>query len=90
MDNDQQKTHKPEPATGKKKKSAWIKLVRMLCFTILGLLVLVLAVLTLAVAYLKPERLTPLVEKYANEYLDADVNIGRIELSFEHFPSFRS
>ena len=45
----------------------------------------VLIAITIAVSYLKPERLTPLVEKYANEYLvNADINIGRIEISFWH------
>ena len=50
----------------------------------------VLIAITIAVSYLKPERLTPLVEKYANEYLvNADINIGRIEISFWHtFPRF--
>lgn len=38
--------------------------------TILAVILIVTATITVAVSYLKPERLTPLVENYANEYLD--------------------
>lgn len=57
--------------------------------TILAIILLVLATITVAVSYLKPERLTPLVEKYANEYLDARLSVDRIEISFwSTFPRF--
>lgn len=82
MSDQQQKPDPPEGKEKKTKKSVWKKVLRTLLFTILGLLVVVIIVITIAVSYLKPERLTPLVEKYANEYLDADVSIGRMELSF--------
>lgn len=82
MSDQQQKPAPPEGKEEKTKKSIWKKVLRTLLFTILGLLVVVIIVITIAVSYLKPERLTPLIEKYANEYLDADVSIGRMELSF--------
>ena len=82
MSDQQQKPAPPEGKEEKTKKSIWKKVLRTLLFTILGLLVVVTIVITIAVSYLKPERLTPLIEKYANEYLDADVSIGRMELSF--------
>ena len=73
----------------KRPKSVWVKVLRAFMWTILAVIVLVLVVITVAVSYLKPERLTPLVEKYANEYVDADVNIGRVEISFwSTFPKF--
>lgn len=82
MSDQQQEPPRPEGKEKKTKKSVWAKVFRTLFFTIIGLLVVLIAVITIAVSYLKPERLTPLVEKYANEYLDADVTIGRMELSF--------
>ena len=82
MSDQQQEPRKPESKEKKTKRPLWTKVLRILLFTILGILVMVIAVITVAVSYLKPERLTPLVEKYANEYLRADVTIGRMELSF--------
>lgn len=46
------------------------------CFS--GLIALLLTALVLIFT---PQRLTPLVEKAANDYLNADVKIGRIELT---------
>lgn len=55
--------------------------------TIAGLAALFLFICTLIVWCLTPPRLTPLVERHASAYLDADVNIGRVELTFWHtFP----
>lgn len=65
------------------------KILKYLGLTLLALILIVLAVITVAVNYLKPEKLTPIAERYANEYLDADVKIGRIEISFwSTFPRF--
>ena len=60
------------------KVSAWI------LGSILGLLILIMC----AVAWiLTPERLTPLVEKYASEYLKADLKADRVELTvWKSFP----
>lgn len=72
-----------------KKRPVWIKILRGMLWGIAGLIIVVLIAITIAVSYLKPERLTPLVEKYANEYVDADISIGRVEISFWHtFPRF--
>ena len=43
----------------KKKRAVWIRILRAVGFTLLALLVLILVVITIAVSYLKPERLTP-------------------------------
>lgn len=65
------------------------KLLKYFGLTLLVLLLLLLGVITVAVNYLRPEKLTPIAERYANEYLDADVKIGRIEISFwSTFPRF--
>lgn len=48
---------------------------------------LFLLVCSLIIWILTPSRLTPLVEKHASEYLDADVKASRIELTFwKSFP----
>lgn len=73
----------------KRRRPVWVKILLALGWTAVGIVVLVLALITVAVTYLQPERLTPIVEKYANEYLNADVSIGRTEISFWHtFPKF--
>ncbi len=60
----------------------WAKILIGIGITLGVIVMLVLAAITIAVSYLKPERLTPLVAKYVNEYLNADVTVGRVELSF--------
>ena len=84
------KKNNEKPRHPLKKRPVWIKILRGMLWVIACLTAVVLIAITIAVSYLKPERLTPLVEKYANEYLvNADINIGRIEISFWHtFPRF--
>ncbi len=49
--------------------------------------VLLVGVCSLAVWILTPQRLTPLVERCASDFLEADVTAGRVELTFWHtFP----
>lgn len=74
----------------KRRRPLWVRLLYWFGWTIAGIIALILILLTIAVSYLKPERLTPLVEKVADNYLtDADVSIGRVEISFWHtFPRF--
>ncbi len=53
------------------------------------LIALIVIAITLVVWTLTPDRLTPLVNRYASEYLLADVNARRVELTFWHtFPRF--
>lgn len=78
-----------KPEKHKKKSSCWKRLLKITGFSLLGIILLILGAITVAVAYLQPERLTPLVEKYANEYLNAEVKIERVEISFwSTFPKF--
>lgn len=92
--NKEPKQEPPTEERGKKskpgkKRPLWLKLLRAVAFTVIAIVAVVLIVLTVVVSYLKPERLTPLVEKYANEYLDATLEADRIEISFWHsFPRF--
>ncbi len=67
----------------------WVKTLIGVGIAVGVIVVLFLAAITVAVSYLKPERLTPLVTKLANEYLDAKVSLDRVELSFwSTFPKF--
>lgn len=57
---------------------------------VLGLVLTAAASLLFAVKVLEPRHLTPLVQKVANQMLDADVTIGRVELAFSPaFPMLR-
>lgn len=64
-----------------------LKVVIITLGTLLGLcIVAVAAVLWLV---LTPSRLTPMVEKAANTYLDADVRVGKVDVTFfSTFPRF--
>lgn len=74
----------------KRRRPLWVRVLCGLLWTVVGVIVILLVVITVAVSYLKPEKLTPLVEKYANEYVTgADVEVGRVEISFwSTFPRF--
>ena len=78
-----------EPKPAPVRRPLWKSIVKWVLIAVVALLLLVGILLTVAVNYLKPDRLTPIVEKTASEYLDADVSIDRVELSFwSTFPRF--
>lgn len=61
--------------------------LKVFFWTLFSLLSLIIIILAAVVWILSPSQLTPLAEKYANEYLDADVKIGRAELTiWKTFP----
>ncbi len=75
------------PAKKKKKRPLWARILIWLGVTAASLALLVVLLVSLVVWILTPEKLTPLVNKYASEYLIADVNARRVELTFWHtFP----
>lgn len=66
------------------------KLLKVLAWTLVGLIGLIVIAMCLIVWILTPERLTPLVEKYASQYLKADVKVERVELTlWKSFPDVR-
>lgn len=66
-----------------------MKALKIIGWILGGLIALVLIAITVATTYLKPERLTPLVENLANDNLRADVKVERVEISFwSTFPRF--
>lgn len=73
----------------RRKRPLWVRILKWTGITCLSLIALVAILISLVVWTLTPERLTPLVNKYASEYLIADVNARRIELTFwSTFPDF--
>lgn len=64
-------------------KRGWLsRLVRIAVICLVGTVVLAIAVVSAVVLYMQPSRLTPMVTRYASEYLDADLSASRIELFF--------
>lgn len=59
----------------------WKKILKRTGIAVGAVVLLLAAIITVALMYLTPARLTPLVNRYASEYLDADVNARR-ELTF--------
>lgn len=58
------------------------KFLKILGFSVAGVVLLLIAAISVVVWILTPAKLTPLVEDAARKSLNADVNIGRIELTF--------
>lgn len=72
------------------KKALWKRILKGVGITLLSLFFLLLLGITVVVNFVfTPGKLTPFVEKNANEYLNAEVEIGEIELTFfSTFPDF--
>lgn len=66
----------------------WRKILKILAWTVMAIVLTVAAVLICAVKLLKPEVLTPIVNRVANEVLDADVTVARAALSFDGVSPF--
>lgn len=105
MNKDKPDTEKKIPPTGaesvphpvadggkkeKRHRPWWVKVLKALGWTVASLVLLLVIILCLVAWILTPERLTPLVEKYGSEYLNADVKAGRVELTvWKSFPEVR-
>ena len=63
-----------------------INLLFAAVMVVMAVILAVAATLICTVKLLHPQRLTPLVLTYANQMLDADVSLGKVELSFD--PTF--
>lgn len=74
----------------KTEKTLWKRVVKWSLLSLLSLFVIVSIVVGGAIYFIfTPAKLTPLVEKTAMEYLNADVHFGKIELTFfSTFPDF--
>ena len=72
------------------KKSLGKRVLKWTLWSLLALVVLILVGVTIVIHFIfTPAKLTPLVEKTAKEYLNAEVHFGNIELTFfSTFPDF--
>ncbi|MDE6369500.1 MAG: hypothetical protein K2K94_09725, partial [Muribaculaceae bacterium] len=59
----------------------WKRLIKIVLWTVMGVGLALYALLTCVVNVLSPDKLTPIVNKVANKVLEANVEIGRVELS---------
>ncbi|MCM1293761.1 MAG: AsmA family protein, partial [Bacteroides sp.] len=60
---------------------------KVLAWTIMAIVLLVVGTAIATVQILRPERLTPIAETLANKMVNADVSVARIELSLKgHYP----
>jgi len=87
---DKKATAPESPETQRERKPVWRRVMKWFGVTVGVLAGLFLLVCSLIVWILTPDRLTPLVEKHASEFLDADVRASRVELTFwKTFPRMR-
>lgn len=68
--------------TVEKHTKIWRRVAKVLLAVVIALLLLVVIVPGAVVWILAPERLTPMVAEAGTEYLDAEVKVERVELSF--------
>jgi len=63
------------------------KLLKYLLISLSAIVIIIVMAVSLFFYFLSSERLTPIVNKYATEYLDAKVNFDSVRVSlFEEFP----
>ncbi len=75
------------PGAPRRKKRVAIRVLKVFVWAFIGFILLISLGCSLLVAVMTPSRLTPLVQRYASEYLNAEIAIGRVELTFWHtFP----
>ena len=68
----------------------WRRVLKWILGIAVTAVVLIGLVLGAVVWILTPQKLTPLVERYASSYLDADVTVSRVELTvWSSFPQIR-
>lgn len=79
--------HNATAAGAKRRHPLWLSVIKWTAITAAALALIVTGVIGLAVWYLNPARLTPIVNRVASSYLNATVDAKRVELTFWHtFP----
>ena len=66
----------------KAKKPVWLRILKWVSIIVLTLLLLISGVISLVLWYLTPEKLTPIVNEYAGDFVEADIKLERVELTF--------
>ncbi len=89
MDGQKNITEKTLPRTTGRRVTKLV--LKTLMWTVIAMVSVVVLALGCVVWILTPERLTPIVERYANEYVvNSSVDVGRVELTFwSTFPRLR-
>lgn len=59
----------------------WLQVIKILAWSVMAVALFIFGVLASTVRILTPQRLTPIVESVADRLLNADVTVGRLELS---------
>ncbi len=70
--------------TVKTKRTWWKRVLATIAWAIFGIALLLFGTMMALVSILTPERLTPLVSECATRFFNAEVKIGRAELSLWH------
>lgn len=75
---------------GKKKKSLWRKALKITLLTLLTLLFLVVVAVAVALYVIfTPEKVTGVINEYADDFLNADVQFENVDITFlSTFPTF--
>lgn len=72
---------------GCKRGNLAVKILKMCGWTVLSVVVLGCVLLFCAVKFIDSDRLAPMIENIANDYVDGHVKLGKLKLGFNpHFP----
>ncbi len=66
------------------RRKPWLTAIKVVMWTVMAIVLFVVAVSVCAVKMLTPDVLTPVANRVAGSVLDADVSIGRVELSLKN------
>ena len=80
--NQESQSSQKNSQEAKQSKPWYITALKIAGWTLAALLLIFIVVCTLIVWILTPEKLTPMVEEYAAKYLNAEVTVDRVELTF--------
>lgn len=80
----------PQERRRRGKRPVWLRILRGTGWVLLSLVVAVVIICSAVVWVLSPEQLTPIIERVASKSLNADVKVGRAELTFwSSFPKIK-
>lgn len=85
-----QKIKAPQERRQRRRRPVWLRILRGTGWVLLSLVVALVIICSAVVWVLSPEQLTPIIERVASKSLNADVRLGRAELTFwSSFPKIK-
>lgn len=85
-----QKIKAPQERRQRRRRPVWLRILRGTGWVLLSLVVALVIICSAVVWVLSPEQLTPIIERVASRSLNADVKVGRAELTFwSSFPKIK-